>query len=41
LSVEDLRIATRVQEPYSKKRARDLVDQFLDRIAGAPVQLAD
>ena len=41
LSVEDLRIATRIQELDSNKRARDLVDQFLDRIAGAPVQLVD
>ena len=39
LSVEDLRIQTRIQEPESNKRARDLVDQFLDRIAGAPVQV--
>ena len=41
LSVEDLRIATRIQEPDSNRRAHDLVDQFLDRIAGAPVQLVD
>lgn len=41
LNVEDLRIETRIQEPFSNKRARDLVDQFLDRIAGAPVQRFD
>lgn len=41
LVVEELRKETREQEPYSNKRAHDLVDQFLDRIAGAPVQLVN
>ena len=38
MSVEALREETRRQEEFSNKRAYDLVDQFLDRIAGAPVQ---
>ncbi len=41
LVIEELRKETRAQEPESNKRACDLVDQFLDRIAGAPVQLFD
>jgi GMP synthase-like glutamine amidotransferase len=35
--VQELRRQTRAQESDSNKRAYDLVDQFLDRIAGAPV----
>ena len=41
MSVEALREETRRQEVSSNKRAYDLVDQFLDRIAGAPVQRVD
>lgn len=35
INVEELREETRVKEPGSNKRAYDLVDQFLDQIAGA------
>ena len=38
LVVETLREQTRIQEPGSNKRAYELVDQFLDQIAGAPVE---
>ena len=38
LVVETLREQTRAQEPYSNKRAYDLVDQFLDQIAVAPIK---
>ena len=41
MSIEALREETRRQEEHSNKRAYDLVDQFLDRIAGAPVQRVD
>lgn len=41
MSIEALREETRRQEERSNKRAYDLVDQFLDRIAGAPVQRVD
>ncbi|HUW88102.1 MAG TPA: type 1 glutamine amidotransferase [Candidatus Paceibacterota bacterium] len=41
MSIEALREETRRQEEHSNKRAYDLVDQFLDRIAGAPVQPVD
>ena len=38
LVVETLREQTRAQEPYSNKRAYDLVDQFLDQVAVAPIK---
>ena len=38
MSVKALREETRRQEESSSKRARDLVDQFLDQIAGAPIK---
>lgn len=38
LNVEVLREQTRLQEPHANQRAYDLVDQFLDRIANAPVK---
>lgn len=38
VSVEVLRAQTKYEEPYSNQRAYDLVDQFLGRIATAPVQ---
>lgn len=38
LSVDALRKETVREEPFSNKRAYDLVDKFLDRIAGAPIQ---
>ena len=39
LVIAELRSQTRAHEAESNKRAYDLVDQFLDRIAGAPVQV--
>jgi len=37
VDVEILRAETKKEEPRSNQRAYDLVDQFLDRIASAPV----
>jgi len=37
VNVEILRAETKNEEPRSNQRAYDLVDQFLDRIASAPV----
>ena len=38
VNVEVLRAETKYEEPEANQRAYDLVDQFLDRIANAPVQ---